>query len=220
MARWGLTARIVLASGLLALIVGGAFAVLLLALNQERDASDLARHSEEVLVAANSLERLVIDLETGERGFVLTGDGRFLEPWTAAQAALPDATSELERLGRVPRQHARAEEIAAAIDSYLHDYSLPVVEAARRGDPSASTVATAEEGRRRVDALRADFDKLRATERSLAATREDRAKAATRRAIVAAASGLAGSVLLILFVGGYLDRAIVVPVRRAAAMAR
>ena len=218
-ARRGLIARMVLASGLLALLVGGAFAVLLLALEDERQATDLSRHSERVLVAARTLEQLVIDLETGERGFLLTDDERFLGPWDSAQAALPDATGELERLARVPRQRARAQAIAEGIASYLEDYSLPVVEAARRGDPAAKSVATAQEGMRRVDALRAEFDRLRTTERQLATDRQDRAIAATRRAIAVAIAGLVGSVLLITFVGIYLGRAIVRPVRRAAGMA-
>ena len=209
----------VLASGLLALIVGSAFAVLLVALEDERDASDLSRHSQLVLAAANDLELLVVDLETGERGFVITGEESFLEPWTAAQASLPAATSALERLARVPVQHERAERITADIDSYLRDYSLPVVAAARRGDPSAGSLATALDGRRRVDELRADFDQLRATERDLAARRQDSAAAATRRAVVAAVAGLVGSVVLILFFAGYLIRAIVLPVRHASAMA-
>ena len=209
----------ILASGLLAVIVGGAFAVLLVAVDNERESLDLSQHSERVLVAAHTLEGLVIDLETGERGFLLTGSEQFLEPWTAAQAALPDANRDLEGLARVPRQHARAQAIAGDIASYLEDYSLPVVEAARRGDPAARSVATAQEGKRRVDALRAQFDQLRTTERGLATTRQDRANAATTRALVAAVAGLVGSVLLILLVGGYLARAIVLPVRRAAAMA-
>jgi signal transduction histidine kinase len=209
----------IVASGLLALIVGGAFAVMLRAVDRERDALELSRHSESVLVAARRLEQVVIDLETGERGFLLTDSERFLQPWTAAQASLPNAIRDLERLARVPRQHERAEAIGAAITSYLEDYSIPVVEAARRGDPAAKSVATADEGRQRVDDVRAEFDALRTAERELAAERQDRANAATDRAVVLAVTGLVGSVLLILFVGVYLSRAIVLPVRRAAAMA-
>jgi signal transduction histidine kinase len=217
--RRGLAARIILASGLLALLVGSAFALLLFAVAKEKEASDLSRHSELVLVAARTLEGLVIDLETGERGFLLTGDQSFLEPWAAAQQALPSATAELEALTRVPVQHARARAITDHIDSYLVDYSVPVLNAARRGDPSASSVATAMDGRRRVDALRAEFGQLRATEHELAATRRDRADTATERALVATAAGLVGSVVLIMVVSAYLVRAIVVPVRRASAMA-
>jgi signal transduction histidine kinase len=209
----------ILASGLLALIVGGAFLVMLRAVDRERDALELSRHSESVLVAARRLEQLVIDLETGERGFLLTDSERFLQPWTAAQAALPDAIRDLEQLARVPRQNERAEAIGTAITSYLEDYSIPVVEAARRGDPAAKSVATADEGRRRVDGVRTEFDDLRAVERELAVERQDRAEAATDRAVALAVAGLVGSIALIVFVGVYLSRAIVVPVRRAAAMA-
>jgi len=203
----------------LALLVGGAFALLLFAVAKEKEASDLSRHSELVLVAARTLEGLVIDLETGERGFLLTGEQSFLEPWTAAQQALPGATAQLEGLTRVPVQHARARALADHIDSYRVDHSVPVVDAARRGDPSARSIATALDGRRRVDAIRAEFDQLRATERDLAATRRDRADTATDRALVATAAGLVGSVVLIVVVSGYLVRAIVAPIRRASAMA-
>jgi signal transduction histidine kinase len=215
----GLTRRMAVASGLLALIVGAAFAVLLVSVADLHSAERLARHSEEVLAAANQLERLVIDLETGQRGFVLTGQQRFLQPWRDAQVAVPEATRTLERLTVVAEQHRRAQRITQAVTSFLRDYSVPLVAAARRDLASARTVAATEEGKRRVDAIRADFDSLMATERGLAATRQDRSEAAARRAAVAAATGLAGSILLILAFSGYLTRAIVRPIRRAAAMA-
>src|SRR6266545_6255511 len=94
----GLTRRMVVASSLLALIIGAAFAVLLVSVADLRSSERLARHSEEVLAAANQLERLVIDLETGQRGFVITGQERFLGPWRAAQIAVPGQASTLQRL--------------------------------------------------------------------------------------------------------------------------
>jgi CHASE3 domain sensor protein len=77
----GLTGRMLLASGLLMLVLAATFAVLLAAVADLRESAHAARNSEEVLTAANELERLVIDLETGVRGFALTGREQFLEPW-------------------------------------------------------------------------------------------------------------------------------------------
>jgi CHASE3 domain sensor protein len=202
----GLSRRMAVASGLLALIVGTAFAVLLVSVADLRTAARLARHSEEVLAAANQLERLVIDLETGQRGFVFTGQEQFLQPWRDAQVALPEAARTLERLTVVAEQHRRAQRITRAATSYLQDYSVPLVAAARRDPASARTVAATDEGRRRVDAIRADFDGLMAVERGLAASRQDRSNAAARRAILATLGGLAGSVVLILVFTGYLTR--------------
>ena len=87
----GLTGRMVVASGLLAVIVGGAFAVVLLTNTKLRGTTDLRRETREELVAADTLERHIVDLETGLRGFVITRDDSFLQPSNDARAALPAA---------------------------------------------------------------------------------------------------------------------------------
>jgi signal transduction histidine kinase len=210
----------VVASGLLALVIGAAFAVLLSSVADLRAAERRARESESVLVVANRLERLVVDLETGQRGFIITGQESFLQPWRDAQAAIPDQAAILERLvDGNPEQQARAKRIAQAATSYLHDYSIPLVATARRDPPAARTVAVTEEGKQRIDQIRDEFTRFMDTERLLAAARQRRSDAATQRAIIAAAGGLGGSILLILLFAGYLTRAIVQPVRRTAAMA-
>jgi CHASE3 domain sensor protein len=85
--RGGLTRRMVVTSGLLALVVGAAFAVLLVSIADLRNQERATTRAQQVLVSANQLERLVVDMETGVRGFVITGQERFLQPWRAAQAA-------------------------------------------------------------------------------------------------------------------------------------
>jgi signal transduction histidine kinase len=209
----------VTASCLLAVVVGAAFAVLLLAIGDLRNSARLATDAREELAAADRVEKLVIDLETGVRGFVITGEERFLEPWSAAQIAFPKAADRLVSLAGDPGQVRLAQRIAEEGNSYIRDYSIPLVDAARRGDPSARSVATTEEGRRRVNALRAESDRFAAIERATVTRRQDHADVDARRAVVAGAAGLAGSLALIALFGTYLTRAIVLPVRRAAGMA-
>jgi signal transduction histidine kinase len=207
------------ASGLLALVIGTAFAVLLVSVADLRAQERLTTRSQEVLVTANRLERLVVDLETGVRGFVITGRQRFLQPWETARAALPGVSATLERLTDGGVQERRAQWLARAAASYVRDYSEPLVDAARRDPPAARTAAATEEGKRRVDAMRAEFDRLLTTERELSAVRQARSDRAATRAVVAAAVGLAGSVLLIVVFAAYLTRAIVRPILGVAAMA-
>jgi signal transduction histidine kinase len=217
--RGGLTRRAIIASGLLAIVVGAAFAVLLRSVLEERDAAELARHSQEVLSVANRLERLVLDLETGQRGFLITGEERFLEPWREARAALPAASGQLVRLAAVPAQDGRARRIIVEIEAYLRDYSIPLVRAAQRGESAPRSAAATDAGKQRVDAIRDRFDAFIAAERRLSSERDEHAQREARLAIVVATVGLAGSVLLIALFAGYLTRAIVMPIRRAAAMA-
>jgi signal transduction histidine kinase len=77
-----------------------------------------------------------------------------------------------------------------------------------------------QEGRRRLDAIRADFDRLISAEQTLTADRQRRSETAVQQASTAAGAGLAGSLLIIIAVIGYLSSAIVQPVRRAAGMTR
>jgi signal transduction histidine kinase len=218
--RSGLTRRMLVASGLLALIIATAFAVLLSSVADLRTSERRARQSEQVLVVANRLERLVVDLESAQRGFVITSQKRFLQPWRDAQVAFPDQASNLQQLvADNPEQQVRAQRITQRITSYLLDYSIPLVISAEQDPAAARSEAATDEGRRRIEAIRTEFDQFVATEQQLAAARERRSDVAATRAIIAATAGLAGSILLIVLFAGYLTRAIVRPVREAAAMA-
>jgi signal transduction histidine kinase len=210
----------VVASGLLALIVGAAFAAVLLAITDLRGTTDLRRQTRDALVAADTLEKQIVDLETGLRGFVITRDDGFLEPYRDARAALPGSASALERLSaHEPAQLARVRRIVRAMNVYLEDYALPLVDAVRRNDPSVRSVQRTLTGKRRVDALREGLTSFREAERVRLSTRDADGDTAARRASAAAAVGIGGSVLLIIVFSGYLARVIVRPLRRAAQMA-
>ncbi|GGO35747.1 CHASE3 domain-containing protein [Deinococcus humi] len=59
--------------------------------------ADLVQQSQENLTLAENVLTDVIDLETGQRGFVITLDPQFLEPYTRAQARLPQHLLDLRR---------------------------------------------------------------------------------------------------------------------------
>ena len=218
--RAGLTRRVIVASTGLVVLIAGAFVVLLLALDSTRESAALARHSRMELSAANRLEKLVIDLETGERGFVITHEARFLAPWHAARNAIPAAGRQMLNIADAPGQRRRAARIVRAVDSYVRGYSEPLVAAAQRRDPSAESVRATLRGKRLVDALRAGFNRYVRTERELLTARQAESDSQAHRATLAASFGLVGSVALIGLFASYLVRAIVLPIRRAAGMAR
>ncbi|MFG1710412.1 CHASE3 domain-containing protein [Nonomuraea sp. M3C6] len=214
-----MTQRAVAAGIVLALVVGATFVTLLFSIADMHRSQLRTRHSTQVLVVANRLERLIIDMETGPRGFALTGQQQFLQPWQEAVAAYPGEIDKLERLvADNPAQQARARRIAAAGTSYIDDYSTPLVEAVRR-DPDGIPATVVVEGKRRVDAMRADFGALVAAEQAVVDAQQTRSDAAARRAGVVGAAGLIASIALIAAYTGYLTRAVVAPVRRVAAIA-
>jgi signal transduction histidine kinase len=210
----------VVAGTLLTVVVGATFAFLLLAIAQLRESAQLTRRASDELIAADAVEQVVIDLETGVRGYVITGEERFLQPFNDARAAMPGQASTLKRLvSDNPVEVEQARRIIQDIELYIQDYAAPLVAGVARHDPSAHSIATTDEGRRRVDLLRGEIDSLRAAEYSRVTTRQDRADEAARRAIIAGVVGLTGSILLVVLFTAYLTRVIVRPVRRAAGMA-
>ncbi len=216
----GLTGRMVVASSVLAIIVGGTFAVVLVTITDLRGTTDLRRETRETVVAADALEKEIVDLETGLRGYVITGDDSFLEPSMDARSALPASERTLERLAAgEPVQLARVRRIVSATNAYLEEFALPLVDSVRRGDASARSVERTVAAKQRVDALRAGLHSFREAERARLAVRDADVDQAARRATAAAVVGIAGSILLIVVFSGYLTRVIVQPLRRAAGMA-
>lgn len=74
------------------------------------------------------------DAETGQRGYLLTGDEAYLEPYTAALANMPQHVAELTQLaGQHVELHARLPEIKELIDRRMTLIKRSI-ESARAGD--------------------------------------------------------------------------------------
>ena len=217
--RGGLTRRMIIASALLAALTSAAFVILILAIGDQRKSAQLALHSQQTLVSANQVERLLVDVETGIRGYLLTGDDSFLQPAEAAEASFEQASNDLVALTLAPVQTRTAQAIKTKGRAYIQRYALPLITAAQQGDLSARRAARLQEGRARLDDLRREFTALESTGRRLAAERDQSARTNANQARIAAIAGLAGSVVLVGFFASYMTRAIVRPVRRSSAMA-
>src|SRR6266508_3407391 len=81
-----------LATALLVLVVGGASFV---AVGRSTRATALVSHTDSVLIEREKLLSALKDAETGARGYVLTGDTSFLEPFRDAEDKV---TASLEQL--------------------------------------------------------------------------------------------------------------------------
>src|SRR3712207_2769178 len=60
--------------------------------------SNWVARSQEVVRTSSSLQRNIIDMETGMRGFLLTGNEVFLDPYRLAARQIPALLNELERM--------------------------------------------------------------------------------------------------------------------------
>ncbi|MBX5470321.1 MAG: HAMP domain-containing protein [Thermoleophilaceae bacterium] len=205
-------------SGVLVVMFAPIFSLLVYASVEQRHSERQAFRSQEAIAVGNRLEKLVIDLETGVRGFVASG-GRdtFLAPWTAARREYPGQAALLGRLVADDTGGRRlAASIKAAIDDYVSLYSLPMISLARDRPDVARSVIVNGTGRDRVASIRALFGDLFARERAVLQRRADRAEARSRTAVALGIGGLAAAVLAIAVLGLYLGRSVVRPIKRVA----
>jgi PAS domain S-box-containing protein len=85
-----------------------------------RGAMDEARHARSVLDSNETLLSAMKDAETGQRGFLATGDKTYLEPYHQALALIPGALSQLTALTRDdPQQADRLKLLAPLVSEKL-----------------------------------------------------------------------------------------------------
>jgi signal transduction histidine kinase len=210
-----------LVGGLIALLLGAAFVLLVFAVSKQRDAGKLALRSQEAITAGTDLEKTVISLENGLRGYVSSGRERQLEPWNSGLKVYPAQVRKLERLvSDVPSQQAQVRRIKSQIDDYVNLWATPLLGLARQRRQVAQSVIVTGTGRVRIDELRASFARLFAQEQALAVQREHSAEKTSSRAIAAGWGGLVLLLLLALAAWYYLRQSVVRPVLTVAEASR
>ena len=213
-----LQTRLVAGSVLLAILIAAAFVILILALSTLREATREEAESRDVTAEALMVQKLVLDVETGVRGYVITGNKSFLAPYEAARKELPSHLRRLEQLAAdEPSQRLRSQDLVAAIRDYLAYNAEPVLRfSGEVGGRAAARLAIQGEGRRRIGDIRGRFDEFLGAEDVLVGSRARSADQSSRLAIALGVSGLAASAGFILLFALYLARSIARPIREAA----
>ncbi|WP_205525518.1 sensor histidine kinase [Pyxidicoccus trucidator] len=142
-------------------------------------ADESADRSDAVLAQATEVRQLLVDRETGVRGFLLTGDESFLAPYHSAGKVLPEALARLDSsVADAPDQQARLAELRRRSAGW-EAFAADELRRYRNQEDWVKLVAEGE-GKRRMDGLRQLLDELafvereRATQRSALAERQAR----------------------------------------------
>ncbi len=91
------------------------------------------QHTQEVITDGQELNKLMIDLETGERGFLITGKEVFLEPFHAAQKVWANKMVDLQSLvSDNPAQVMRLEKIDGLQKDWLAEAAAPEISMRRK----------------------------------------------------------------------------------------
>jgi signal transduction histidine kinase len=152
-------------------------------LSARRAHSNNARISQVLLRlgALADIRTLIVDAETGQRGYLLTGEPVFLEPFTQAARGMPDSMARLRELSAASGQVEEALDRASVLMAERLTGLSNIVRAYETsGTEAALALMKSAEDRRVMDSLRAELATLDALTRAELDTLQSERLAAAR----------------------------------------
>lgn len=152
-------------------------------------------HTDRVINNANEAVKLTVDLETGMRGFLLSGDDKFLEPYETAKPRIEVVINTLlELTADNPVQTDRLHRLQS-LQQEWGTYAQTMIDLQRASGDYRSAIR-AGKGKRLTDEIRKQFEDVIDMEQQLRATRNEEVRRTTLWSIalyllfIAAISGL------------------------------
>ncbi len=142
----------------MALVVFVMVLVSLWAFSKIKEEADGRKHATDVLDNANTLMSLLIDAETGERGYLLTGDETFLEPFLGVRDGVTAHLAELRRTPLTAPAYEYLDTLAPMIEAKLAELSLNI-QLRRNNDLSAALAnIRGSQGKSLMDSIRTEMN--------------------------------------------------------------
>lgn len=142
-------------------------------LQEEKD-NEWVVHTYQVIGQLKAIEALLVDTETGVRGYVATGDPLFLQPY---KQALPRLSTTFRTLPQLVSDNREQQHRAHVLNKLAQD-KLAIMQLQIRKNKAFRTLMA--EGKRRMDAVRSHVAQMVAVEQSLMEIRTRRVKAGYR----------------------------------------
>ena len=187
----------------------------------EREFAFVVEHETPVMANARELSKLVVDMETGQRGFCITGKDEFLEPYNEGLAKFRRLVArEKTLLAGNPAQLQKIQRIEKLVNQWRRQAAEPEITARREMTANSGSLkdvaALLEEGTGKtlVDRVRQEFDSFFDEQEKIADQSYRRASAATARTRNLATLILGVAVCMGVLVAVLISRAITLPLAK------
>ena len=178
-------------------------------------------HTNEVLFKIENVLGHLKDAETGQRGFIITGLERYLEPYEQAIPEIQKDVSDLKQLtSDNDNQQRRIENLNTLISDKLAELKQTIDLRRDSGFKAAHDVVVTDAGKKVMDDIREILDSMIEEENNLLQTRKEVALAGTNTAksTILWFTIIAGVIVILLII--YYVRIIAVPIKKLSGIAR
>jgi len=161
------------------------------------EAADWSRHALQVVRQVDAVLQRVTDAETGQRGYILTGDRAYLEPYQRALKSLPRSLKRLRKLTLDnPLQQARIDRVEQLIATKLEELRLTMAMRDAGDETGMWDTIRSGLGKRYMDRIRAKLAAACKAERRLLRERLRLRRSHGRNATLLILAGSATALLL------------------------
>ena len=148
------------------------------------EANRWVTHTHEVIEDLEHALSVLKDAETGQRGFVLTGEERYLEPYNTADKQYHRDIDALTSLtADNPAQQTGLQQVHKLADAKMAELQETIELRRKSGLEAALPVILTDRGRKIMDDLRGAIAEMETRERQLLEERNDVANASANRSI-------------------------------------
>lgn len=169
-------------------------------INYLLSAMQWVEHTDQVIGNANETVKLSIDMETGMRGFLITGDERFLDPYEVAKPRILGSLQNLRAMVEDNRQQVERIDRLIALQQAWNTFGSEMI-ALRRSQGDYSALIGNGRGKRLTDEIRKEFDALIGNEQQLRMARNEKVSNVTVTVISSFVLFIVGLSVLLAYLG-------------------
>lgn len=157
----------------LALVASLLLALLLWASNRSWqsliEAEAGVKHTHEIQLATERLQSILVDAETGQRGFLVTGNESYLAPYQQSLGRYREVLAEVRRLAAYsPAQQQRVERLEPLVETKMEELARTIhLRKQAGGEEAALAIVRTDLGKRTMDEVRRVLQEVNQEEQHL-----------------------------------------------------
>src|SRR2546427_1354163 len=171
------------------------------------EASEWRKHTYEVLRNLDETVARLVDAETGQRGYLLTGDEAYFEPYSAAIKNIDQTIGNLKSLtSDNANQQKRIQILEPLVEQKLAELQQTIDLRKNKGPTAANRVVLEGSGKQAMDQIRAVVAEMTNEEEDLLRLRTQKANESVKRTSRTILAGTVVSISLLVLCFGLLNR--------------
>jgi len=177
-------------------------------------------HTYQVLSQLEDLSLQVTNAETGQRGYLITGEQSYLEPYNAAINVLDQKIKELQRLtADNPNQQRRLDILQPLITKKLDELKKTIDLRQNQGFEASQKIVLTDQGKQLMGEIRKVILAMKTEENTLLKQRSEKAQAAAQETIASIVYSIPLFSLILGLIGFALTRNISAPLKQVSDLA-